>query len=107
MKECSQKGNQTKYGDKIRLPGNRKLVVRKRKPWRPTEEELRKSIFKEAEEMKDVTRRISSAIERAYSAGEKVAEEEGKTDTTKLILVGVLGLVSGILIAMSGLMPAP
>lgn len=81
--------------------------MRKRKTWRPTVKELRKSIFVNSDEIKDVTRRISSAIERAYSAGEKVAEENTKTDKMKLILVGSLGLVSGILIAMSGLIPAP
>jgi len=84
---------------------DKELVVRKKKAWRPTMDELRKSIFKDTDEIRDITRRISSAIERAYSTGEKVAEEESGTDTMKLILVGVLGFLSGVLIAMSGIVP--
>ena len=84
---------------------DKELVVRKKKPWRPTMDELRKSIFKDTDEIRNITRRISSAIERAYSTGEKAAEEESETDTTKLILVGVLGFLAGVLIAMSGIVP--
>lgn len=88
------------------LTSKMKRLFSRRPEWKPSKKEIKDSFFVNIDETKEIPRKIQNLVETAYMAGEKAAQEgSNSTDMTKLIAIGVAGLMAGVLIAQSGLLP--
>jgi len=85
---------------------NKKLTTVKKNTYIPSTEEIRQSVFADTVP-KQLPKLVETLVKQAYMAGEKAAQEkEAKTDTTKLIAVGAVGFLLGVMLVKSGIMPA-